>query len=740
MDKIQHTAPLIVNMAKDYVQEAVEKETPKGWVNYGDNNLFPQYLIDLYNTSSVHGSLTMSIAFTIAGKEFSTALPIAKREADRLKIDELRHCTSLDLKLHGGFFWEVVWSVDRTTIARINHLPFENCRLAVTNEEDIIPGIYYSKDWADIRKKKNAPVYIPMFNKSSNEEEPSQVLFMSVMTPGSAYYPKPDYYSALEYIECTRQISHFYNAFLQNGMFPGYMIHFNNGVPDPEEQIMIKNQWEKMSGTQMAGKRIFTFNESQDRAPKVDLIPLDDADKKWTVLSEESRNNIMIGHRVTSPLLFGIRENGGLGSNTDELKQAFKIFKQQVIEPYQRMICDGIEMLFQSMGIVAEFIIVQNDVFGDSLTAQIEDAPKGVIQSSDMAAIIAIAGQVKSGAITSDQAHQLIHITFPALTHEQVRALLGEGPVQLKKKVELAIPESFEPTKEMADEAELGLKWREEYGRGGTEVGVARARDISNRRNLSFETVQRMNSYFARHEVDKEAEGWNQGEEGFASAGRIAWQLWGGDAGRDWAAAIIERYKTELSIDIPHFSEEDEDLWLQWLEDKGEIIDEEEWELIEAEPVDMASVRSYASPNEQSEMDSGLYKVRYAYSTNLSDNSRKFCQHMVKASNANLVYRFEDITKMDGKENKTFAPKGTSTYSIWLYKGGVNCKHVWERRVYFRKREKGRFLADKGLKNSDPISVAKAIRAGMPLKDIAKDFATANTRPYDMPNHARLNP
>jgi hypothetical protein len=612
----------------------------------------------------------------------------------------------------------------------------------VTNEEDIIPGIYYSKDWSDIRKKKNAPVYIPMFNKSSNEEEPSQVLFMSVMTPGSAYYPKPDYYSALEYIECTRQISHFYNAFLQNGMFPGYMIHFNNGVPDPEEQIMIKNQWEKMSGTQMAGKRIFTFNESQDRAPKVDLIPLDDADKKWTVLSEESRNNIMIGHRVTSPLLFGIRESGGLGSNSDELKQAFKIFKQQVIEPYQRMICDGIEMLFQSMGIVAEFIIVQNDVFGDSLTAQIEDAPKGVIQSSDMAAIIAIAGQVKSGAITSDQAHQLIHITFPALTHEQVRALLGEGPVQLKKKVELAIPESFEPTQEMADEAELGLKWREEYGRGGTEVGVARARDISNRRNLSFDTVQRMNSYFARHEVDKEAEGWNQGEEGFASAGRIAWQLWGGDAGRDWAAAIIERYKTELSKDIPEFTTEDEDWWCDFLSDKGELVDEEEWELIESEPIDLASVRDYSDPDKKSEMDSGLYKIRYAYSKNLSANSRKFCRQMVAASKAGYVYRYEDLTAMSADTdelNPKMAQRGSSTYSVFLYHGGVNCKHHFERKVYFRKREKGKFLADKGLENSDPISVAKAIRAGMPLKDIAKGFATANTPTYDQPNHGRVN-
>ncbi len=100
----------------------------------------------------------------------------------------------------------------------------------------------------------------------------------------------------------------------------------------------------------------------------------------------------------------------------------------------------------------------------------------------------------------------------------------------------------------MAAEAELGLKWREEYKRGGTEVGVARARDISNMRNLSLDTVTRMNSYFARHEVDKEALGWNQGEEGFPTAGRIAWQLWGGDPGKDWAARIVERTKQSLRL------------------------------------------------------------------------------------------------------------------------------------------------------------------------------------------------
>lgn len=87
----------------------------------------------------------------------------------------------------------------------------------------------------------------------------------------------------------------------------------------------------------------------------------------------------------------------------------------------------------------------------------------------------------------------------------------------------------------MAQEAQRGLDWRAEFGRGGTQVGVARARDISNRTNLSLETVNRMVSFFARHEVDKDAQGFRPGEEGYPSAGRIAWALWGGDPGRAWA-------------------------------------------------------------------------------------------------------------------------------------------------------------------------------------------------------------
>jgi len=108
------------------------------------------------------------------------------------------------------------------------------------------------------------------------------------------------------------------------------------------------------------------------------------------------------------------------------------------------------------------------------------------------------------------------------------------------------------PNEAMREEAQRGLDWRSEYGRGGTEVGIARARDISNGENLSMETVGRMASYFARHEVDKEAEGFRPGEDGYPSNGRIAWALWGGDAGQAWANRILEQEDDERAETRPY--------------------------------------------------------------------------------------------------------------------------------------------------------------------------------------------
>jgi capsid protein len=137
---------------------------------------------------------------------------------------------------------------------------------------------------------------------------------------------------------------------------------------------------------------------------------------------------------------------------------------------------------------------------------------------------------------------------------DAVNATTGKGaapedetPDQPATPAELARFASVDltPTDAMAAEAKRGLEWREKFNRGGTAVGVARARDISNKANLSPDTVRRMVSYFARHEVDKQGTGFSPGEDGYPSAGRIAWALWGGDAGASWARAKSEALKRE---------------------------------------------------------------------------------------------------------------------------------------------------------------------------------------------------
>lgn len=119
---------------------------------------------------------------------------------------------------------------------------------------------------------------------------------------------------------------------------------------------------------------------------------------------------------------------------------------------------------------------------------------------------------------------------------EQISALYASEGIERAKYDDI----DFTPPKGVRDEAQRGLDWRKEFKRGGTAVGIARARDLSNGVAVSPDTIRRMTRYFARHEVDKKGEGFSPGEDGFPSAGRIAWALWGGDAGQTWSAKIAK--------------------------------------------------------------------------------------------------------------------------------------------------------------------------------------------------------
>jgi hypothetical protein len=516
-----------------------------------------------------------------------------------------------------------------------------------------------------------------------------------------------------------------------NGFFPSFHINFGNGEPSPEAQRIIMKEIEKsLSGTQNAGKFLITFTKSKDEAPEIQPFPVTDADKQYQYLSTEATSQIIVAHRVTSPLLMGVRTDGnGLGSNTDEIKAALYVFTKQVIEPFQRIITDAVEDILAFNQVPSHVTIEKNDIIeiaqeqgalpADSTTAAPIDVASQALNGAQIASLLEIIVQTTANVLTVPSAKAITTASFPMLSQDQINSIfdnLSTTPINpatvlsaLKKKVLAAEETSFAPTKEMAAEAELGLKWREEYKRGGTEVGVARARDISNMRNLSIDTVTRMNSYFSRHEVDKQADGWNDGEDGFPSAGRIAWQLWGGDPGRDWAARIVERVKQSHQ----EFTDEQGKIFIERLKEKAEYINDE-WELLSEEDVtdplseedfvlQCQSLGSYAKGDESERSkwgDSGLYKLRYAYSQNLSANSRDFCVEMVGLSKAGAVFKYEDIQEMsDDGVNGEFAPEGQSTYDIFRWKGGAFCHHFWKRQIYFRKQEKGKFLPNKGLDN-----------------------------------------
>jgi hypothetical protein len=199
------------------------------------------------------------------------------------------------------------------------------------------------------------------------------------------------------------------------------------------------------------------------------------------------------------------------------------------------------------------------------------------------------------------------------------------------------------------------------------------------------------------------------------------------------------------------FTDEEGKQFLKHLAECGELIDLNEWELVEECEVGdydneeqftkvNQALDSYADPDQKSKLDAGLYKVRYRYSTWISENSREFCREMVRLSKGGIVWRYEDIQEMStAGVNGQFAEQGKTTYNIFRYKGGVNCHHFWMRAIYKRKRQGGKFLPNDGMENEVKIAVRKAEREGFSPMDTTVGYQDAKRPMKDFPNGGRLN-
>ena len=592
----------LVNLS-NYTSPVITEQKNKEWVEYGEDNNYYQYLIDLFYGSPTNNACIKGTANMIYGK----GLEVVKADRNlpgyinlkKLFADPnvLRNC-AIDLKALGECAIQLVKSKDKKQYIKASHWAIQTLRPEKCNENGEIEGYYFCANWSELKRGQKPKRFAAFgFDETANE----CIMVIKPYAIGSYYFSPPDYQGGTQWAEIECEIGNYHLNNIKNGMAPSMLINFNNGQPSKEVKDIIEQQIKaKFGGTSNAGKVIIAFNDNAESKADITPVQLSDAHSQYEFLSRESMQKIMLAHRITSPMLLGIKDNTGLGNNAEEIEKSSILFDNTVIRPFQELLLDAVKKVMYANG-------YSLDVYFKTLQP----------------------------------------LEFINLSGKEVDAATSE--------------------KEM----------------------------------------------------------------GFS--------------------------KVELS-EVTDMTDADEQEWLDYLKKKGEVIDENGWELIDERPVEDADnevqlnkyefFKRFAEPSEKSKDDKGIYLIRYRYAPMQNgSNSRIFCRDMVSNAKLGVVYRREDIVKM-GEEgiNGQFAPSGKTNYSIWKYKGGVNCHHQWYRLTYRRKQINGKIIplteSEKSTQQRDiednynRVSNQSADALGVPFAPV--DWSTASTKTIDLPNKGSL--
>ena len=336
----------IVNLAS-HTTPAVVEDNRKEWVAYGEDNNYFQFLIDRYNGSATNNAIINGMTELIYGKGlYATDASRKPDEYAMMKSLFSRQCMrkiTFDLKAMGQAAMQVIYNKDKTKIVQVEHMPIETLRMEKMNDDGEVTGYYYSKDWTKIRKKGFEPIRIPAFGYGEKGEG-LEIYCIKPYRSGFYYYSPVDYQGGLPYAELEEEVANYHINNIKNGLSPSMLINFNNGVPTEEERELIERRIiQKFSGSSNSGKFILAFNDNKEMAASIEPVQLSDASEQYQFLADESMRKLMVAHRVTSPMLMGIKDNTGLGNNADELKTASLLFHNTVVRPIQELILDAID-------------------------------------------------------------------------------------------------------------------------------------------------------------------------------------------------------------------------------------------------------------------------------------------------------------------------------------------------------------------------------------------------------------
>ena len=616
----------VTKLAAYTAPEVVELKN-KDWVQYGVDNDYFNYIIDVNNNSTTCRAITIGISNMIYGKG------LAAHDADKrpeqyaqmmslFKKSDLRKFIN-DYKVLGMAAFQLVYQDGR--VKEVHHFPMETLRAEKCNDEGEIEGWYYSNNWSNL-KPTEKPERIPAFGfgKANGVE-------MYVLKPyeaGKYYYSSPDWSSAMPYAVLEDEIGDYLINDCINGFSGTKVVNFNNGVPDPDKMQSIKSDvLNKLTGSR-GEKVIVAFNNNAESKTTIDDIPLNDAPAHYQYLADECFRKLIVGHRVTSPMLLGIREgNDGLGNNAEEIKNATQLFDNIVIQCFQDQVVECLDAIlsindialdlyfktlkpldFSDIDIVNEEIIEEETGYELSLKKIDGIEAYNTIEEAEAKAL--------EQGCQGHHEHEEDGVVYymPCESHDEVVDLkkpcqAGYEQYGMKMKNGKKVPNCI-PIKMDDNEVENVLG------------------------HLANSGEQMSEEYVFVDEIDQDSDIDNE----------------------DWANYLIKEKKSTLS------------------KVKGLLGLKDE-------------IDSKKKGSSFSYLDSknGLYKIRYTYaigSSKASSSSRDFCRNMMNMASAGTVWTIEDIDKASRQGVNRELGHNRQSYDLFKFKGGIYCRHKWKKVLY----------------------------------------------------------
>ena len=532
-------------------------ESKKGdFVEYGADNNYFQFLIDRYLYSTTNNAIITGCSNMIYGKGVS-ALDANKKPDEYAKMISIikpnaLKKVALERKLLGMAAMQVGY--EKGEVKFVDHFPMHTLRAEKCNDKGEIEAWYYHPDWAN-KKPSDEVKRIPAFGFGNKKDV--ELYVVKPYVSGYHYYTPIDYSGALPYAKLEEEISDYLINDVMNGFSGTKVVNFNNGVPPEEKREEISAEVKRKLTGSKGQKVIVGFNNSKENSTEVIDIPLNDAPQHYEYLAKECFEKLVVGHRVTSPMLLGVRDTGGgFSNNADEIKTATLFYDNLVIKPYQLEIIEGLDAILAVNNIKLKlyFKTIQPLEFTDLENAQTADQvteETGTQLSAHTHPDLADA-LIDKGEVLSDEWH-LIDETEVDYDSEneldlEIETLNNKNKKELSllsKIINLVSTGTARPrTKSEQDENIDGVQFITRYVYSGDTKGE---RDFCNKM-LSAEKVYRKEDILAMDNVAVNA--------GFGKNGADTYSIWlykgGARCNHKWLRRTYASFDTKIDPTNPN--------------------------------------------------------------------------------------------------------------------------------------------------------------------------------------------